>query len=504
MSTNPSFQAAASNASVGAPLISQADRAQAVVAAVRQAQPAWAALSVAERVAKLMRAQEHILGKSSELAALISRETKKPLAEAYSSEVVGVGDLFGYWCKHGPAQLQPRKGMIPTLEMPKKQAWIDRLPRGVIACISPWNYPVALPMRTLLPALLAGNGVVLKPSEVTPLTGVWLVEQLQLALGPVVSVLTGDGSAGAALVEALPDMVVFTGSTRTGRRVAVACAERGIPCELELGGKDCALVLQDADLDRAAAGIAWGILTNAGQNCSGIERVAVHKAVEGRFVPKLVAALQRAAADVPELVTPMQRAVVEGHVRDALARGATLLTGSLPPLGQPLPPLLLGDVPADAPVWTDESFGPIAVLAVGQDDHELVRLANDSRYGLGASVWTRDLSRGKQVAGQVRSGMVWVNNHSFSAAVPDLPWVGLGDSGTGVTNSPEALMHLTRPHLLVVDGNSEVEAWWYPYGERMTELMKVVIARQLSNGIGATLRTLSALKARMAELRSPK
>lgn len=474
----------------------------ATLAAVRTAQAAWAARPVADRVKMLRQAQQHILARAAELAELICAETRKPLAEAYSSEVLGVGDLFGYWCSHGPAQLAPRKGLVPRLEMPGKQARIERLPRGVVACISPWNYPISLPMRTIVPALLAGNGVVLKPSEVTPQTGAWLVARLREVLGDVVGLVAGDGAAGAALVAARPDLVVFTGSTRTGRQVAVACAGLGIPCDLELGGKDCALVLDDCHLERTAAGVAWGILTNAGQNCSGIERVAVHRQVADRFVPLLVQALQTAAADVPELVTAAQRRIVEDHVRDALARGGRLLCGELTAADKPLPPLLLTGVPTDAAAWQDESFGPLAVLAIGDDDEALVQLANDSRYGLGTSVWSADIARAEAVAARVRSGMAWINNHSFTGALPDLPWVGTGDSGSGITNSPEALMHLTRPRLVVVDRVRDIEAWWYPYGPKMLGLMQTLVARQQGGGLGATLRTLGALKARVAELRA--
>ncbi len=483
----------------------QADQPLAATAAellarARAAQRPWAAQTAEQRAAVLRQAQQAVLARAGELAERIGTETKKPLAESYSSEVLGVADLFGYWCQHGPAMLKPRKGKVPSLEMPGKAAWVERLPRGVVVCISPWNYPISLPMRTIVPALLAGNAVVLKPSEITPGTGRWLVDALRGVLGDVIQVAEGDGALGAALVEAGPDQVVFTGSTRTGRKVAVACAERGIPCDLELGGKDCAIVLDDAEIERSAAGVAWGILTNAGQNCSGIERVAVHSAIADRFVPALVRELERAAADVPELVTPAQRRIVEEHVRDALARGGKLLTGELTAPERPLPPLLLAEVGRDAPAWKDESFGPIAVLAIAKDDAELIALANDSRYGLGASVWGSDLQRAERVARQVRSGMVWVNNHSFTGALPDLPWVGLGDSGTGVTNSPEALEHLTRPHLIVIDKATAIEAWWYPYGPAMVDLMKAVIDRQRSGGLGATLRTLKALKVRTAEM----
>jgi acyl-CoA reductase-like NAD-dependent aldehyde dehydrogenase len=474
------------------------------VAAVRQAASVWAQLAPEERARRLREAGQALLVHADELAALVCEETHKPLAESYSAEVLGVADLFAYWCKKGPKLLEPRKGDVPKLEMPGKKAWIERLPRGVIGIISPWNFPVALPMRTIVPALLAGNGVVLKPSEVTPRTGAWLVGKLRESLGGILDVLEGDGSAGAALVEAGPDMIVFTGSTRTGRKVAVACAERGIACELELGGKDCAVVLADADVERTAAGIAWGILTNAGQNCAGIERVAVHADLVEQFVPALKRWLERASGEVAELVTPTQRQIVQAHVQDALDRGAELVTGGLGEPGKPIPPTLLRNAPRDCQAWTEESFGPTAVLVTAKDDDGLVEAANDSRYGLGASVWGRDLTHAESVARRLRSGMVWVNNHSFSGALPDLPWVGMGgDSGSGVTNSPEALMHLTRPRLLLVDSNKGLEPWWFPYGSTMVELMRILVDRQRSGGLGATLRTIKALRKRNREMRTP-
>jgi len=471
------------------------------MAAIRLAQIPWAALSVVQRGQQMQAACQNMLSRSEELAVLIAQETKKPLAEAYSAEVLGIGDLFKYWLKKAPVLLQPRKGEIPSLELPGKKAWVERLPRGVIGVISPWNFPVSLPMRSLIPALLAGNGVLLKPSEITPLTGEWLVARLRESLGDIVDVMPGAGEAGAALVEAQPDMVVFTGSTRTGRRVAVACAERGIPCEVELGGKDCAIVLDDADIERSAAGIAWGIVSNAGQNCSGIERVAVASSIAAVFSAALVKALEVTAVSVPDLVTSTQRQIVIGHITDAQARGCTTLTGGLPAGNeQAIPPTLLSNVPRDAPAWADESFGPMAVLEIQNDDASLIAAANARRYGLGASVWTSDLERGKRVASQVRSGMVWINNHSFSAAVPDLPWVGIGDSGTGVTNSPDALLHMTRPHLIVVDSTKAIEPWWYPYGPKMLDLMRILVPRQQTGGIAATFKTLGALKKRNAEL----
>lgn len=472
------------------------------IAAVRAAQVKWAALPLSARVEKLTAARLAILARGEELAQLIADETHKPLAEAYSAEVLAVGDLFGYWLKKGPDLLKPRKGDVPSLEMPGKKAWVEREARGVIVCISPWNFPVQLPTRTIAPALLAGNGLILKPSEVTPKSGVWLVERIREIIGPVIDVMDGDGAAGAALIEAMPDAVVFTGSTRTGRKVGVMCAERGIPCEQELGGKDCAVVLADAELDRTASGVAWGILSNAGQNCSGIERVAVSAQIAPQFIPKLVAKMQQAAKDVPELVTPMQRRIVISQIEDAIRQGAEVLTGGVPEGDAPIPPTLLTKVPRDAPAWKDESFGPIAVLEVHTTEDALIAAANDTRYGLGNSVWSSNTDHATEVARRLVSGMVWVNNHSFSAALADLPWVGVGDSGTGMTNSPDVLHLLTRPRLYVVDSNKDLEPWWYPYGPKFLDLMRILVSRQQTGGLGATLKTLGALKQRMKEIKS--
>ena len=482
--------------------VATATSAGATVAEVRQAARAWAALPVQERAAKLKAAGQTLLHKADELAAIVHEETGKPLAEAYSADVLNVADLFAYWCSQGPSMLQPRPAKIPKLEMPGKRGEVHRLPRGVVAIIAPWNFPVAIPMRGIVPALLAGNGVVLKPSEHTPRSGKWLVDELRAALGPIVAVVEGAGEAGKALIEACPDLVLFTGSTITGRKVAVACAERDIPVDCELGGKDCAVVLADASVPRAAKGIAWGILNNAGQNCASIERVAVHRDIAEPFIAALVQHMNNAAADVKELVTPQQKQIVLAQLQDAAAKGAQFACGGLPDdEGAPIGPTLVTGLPRDGLAWRDESFGPIAVLEVHDSDDALVDAANDSVFGLGASVWTGDADRGLAIAERLNSGMVWVNNHAFTGALPDLPWVGTGASGGGVTNSPGALLHMTRPKVVLVDRSKDPEPWWYPYGDTMVPLMQAVVRKQRDGGLGALFSTLGALKKRMAELK---
>ncbi len=470
--------------------------ADTAMARARAAQEAWAARSVASRVRKLKAAGEAILGGAETLAEILVEETGKPLGEAYAGDIVGVGDLFTYWCGHGATHLGPRKARIPALDMPGKKGRVEREPVGVVAVISPWNYPVALPMRVMVPALLAGNAVVFKPSEITPRCGVWLAERLQEHLGEVVQVLEGDGAMGAALVEAGADLIHFTGSTATGAKVAARGAALGIPVEMELGGKDPAIVLDDAMLDRTARGIAWGVVHNAGQDCASIERVLVHADVADRFLPLLVEAMNATADQVPELVTARQKAIVVAQIEDAIAQGGRVLCGGLPEGDAPVGPTLFTDLPRDAAMWREESFGPVAVVEVCADDEALLEAANDCTYGLGASVWSGDVPRACALGKRVRSGMLWINNHAFTGAVPDLPWVGRGGSGHGITSSPEALLHLTRPRVVVLDKAKAPEPWWYPYGPSLEGLMRAVVTRQRSGGLMATLSTLRALMAR--------
>jgi len=470
--------------------------AKAAIEAARLAQKTWGARTAKDRARRLKAAGQTLLAGAEELARILEEETHKPLGEAYAGDVVGVGDLFTYWCAQGPKHLAPRKARISALDMPGKKGRVEREPVGVVGVISPWNYPVALPMRVIVPALLAGNAVVFKPSEHTPRCGVWMAERLREHLGDVVQVLQGDGAMGAALIEAGPDVVHFTGSTATGRKVAVRCAELGIGCELELGGKDAALVLDDALLDRTARGIAWGIVHNAGQDCASIERVLVHQAVADRFVPLLTEAVQATASQVPELVTAQQKQIVIGQIEDAIAKGATVLCGGVPGGDDPVPPTLVTDLPREATMWREESFGPVAVVEVCEDDEALIQAANDCAYGLGASLWSQDVARACGIGHRVRTGMLWINNHAFTGAIPDLPWVGRRGSGSGITSSPETLLHLTRPRVVVLDKSTAPEPWWYPYGPSMEALMRAVVGRHHTGGLGATIATLRALMAR--------
>ncbi|MCU0659659.1 MAG: aldehyde dehydrogenase family protein [Polyangiaceae bacterium] len=464
----------------------------------REAQKRWAATPLNARIQALLPLRRRILTRAEEIAATLADELGKPVEEALLAEVLPNADLVAYWLDHIEALLEPDEQHYDLLQFPGKVGRVYRDPCGVIGLITPWNYPVAIPLRSLVPALLSGNAVVFKPSEVTPRTGA-LVASLFEGLVPygVLGLLQGDRAVGKELVRGGLDRVIFTGSVRGGREVALACAEQLIPCSLELGGKDAALVLADAELERTARGVVWGAFTNAGQNCASIERVYVESAVAEAFVARVVELTRglRPGEDVGRLATPEQLRVVQRQVQQAVEDGAEVLAGGVAPEEGSLlyPPTVLRLKDEATPLMHDETFGPVLpILVVGSADEAVAR-ANKSRYGLTASIWSRHLPRAQELARQLRVGVVTINNHGFTAALASAPWSGHGETGHGVTNGPHALAEMTRPRLVLTDrGPGRQELWWYPYTPALRSLA-LALATLQSGSLAARLRALVAL-----------
>lgn len=474
-----------------------------IVTRARAAQRSWSALSVEERIRKLRPLKSRILDAAERIAEVVHREVGKPFIEAVSAEVLASADVVDYWCEEIEEHLVDRVIEIDPLAYPKKHGTLSREARGVIVVIAPWNFPFALPLRTIVPALLAGNAVLLKPSEVSPRTGALIGEMIAgLLPDGLLEVVQGGGQIGGALCGADVDLVSFTGSVATGRKVARACADRLVPCSLELGGKDAAIVLADADLDRAANGVVWGALGNAGQNCAAIERVYVEKSVAAAFTQKVTEAVKalRAPEEVGPLATERQRATVHEHVRDAIAKGAKVLAGDAAVEGKgseggyAFAPTVLAVESDDLAIMREETFGPVIPIAIVADEDEAVQRANASRFGLTASIWTK-AARGAQIARRLRAGVVTVNNHAFTGALPAAPWSGYGESGYGITGSTLALDALTRPRFVLIDRNGAPrEMWWYPYTPALKAiLLAMAVLRSATSGIGAKVRAVLSL-----------
>jgi acyl-CoA reductase-like NAD-dependent aldehyde dehydrogenase len=458
-----------------------------------------------ERIKAILSVKDRVLDRAEDIAKKIHEEIGKPEIEALLGEVLPSGDVVQYWCDGIEELLDPQEVELDRLAFPGKTGTIQREARGVIALITPWNMPLAIPLRTMVPALLAGNAIVHKPSEVSPNAGK-IVHELFAGLVPegLVGTLIGGKDVGAALTEADVDMVVFTGSVAAGRKVAHACAEKLIPCSLELGGKDAAIVLADANLDRAANGIVWSALTMTGQNCASVERVYVEKSVAKELTEKITAVVKGlAAADVGPLATKEQRATVSAHVTSAKEAGAKVLAGGEEREERSYAPTVLSVDSDELAIMKDETFGPVIPIAEVADVDEAVRRANASRYGLTASIWTKKTRRAEELARKLRAGVVTINNHAFTGALPQAPWSGVGESGYGITSSPLALEHLTRPRFLLVDKNrAKRELWWYPYTDALrTIALAFAVLRSRTSGIGAKIsaffRLLGALPKRL-------
>jgi acyl-CoA reductase-like NAD-dependent aldehyde dehydrogenase len=448
----------------------------------RKAQPAWAALSFSDRGRYLERAARQLAAHQDEFVAAIVAETGKPELEALTTEVITACDALQFYAKRAGRILAERT--VPVHLLKNKKLRISYRPLGVVGIITPWNFPFILSLNPTLQALVAGNSVVLKPSEVTPRSG-QLVEELFCAVGlpeGVFQLVQGDGETGAALLEAGVDKISFTGSVSTGRRVAEACGRNLVPCTLELGGKDPMIVCADADLERAARGAIYGAFTNSGQVCTSTERVYVVDDVADAFTRKVVeetGRLRQGASgefDVGAISDAKQLGIIEEHVRDAVARGARVLAGGRRNpacAGLFYEPTVLVDVTHDMKVMRDETFGPVLPIMRVRDEDEALALANDSPYGLNANVWTKSKRKGTQIARAIESGCVVVNDCMLTYGVTESPFGGVKQSGIGRVNGELGLQGYCRVQSILVDRfGGKTEPLWYPYSARKLRLLR--------------------------------
>jgi acyl-CoA reductase-like NAD-dependent aldehyde dehydrogenase len=464
---------------VGSVEITAPEDVQSIVDAVAEVQPAWGALTLEERGRYLERAARVVLDEDDDIRDLIAREQGKPRAEAFTMEVLPTVDALGWIAREGAEILADEKISMPQAFLKTKRSSFVYEPLGVIGIISPWNYPWSIPMGEVGLALMAGNGVVLKPASLTPLIGERIAAVFERAGLPagLVRVVHGPGT-GAALAESTVGKVFFTGSVETGRSVAQACARRLKGSVLELGGKDPMIVLEDAHMQHAIEGALWGGFANAGQTCSGIERAYVVRSVADRFIAGVVNGARRLRVGDPmswdteigPMVSDEQREIVRSLVDDAVTAGAVLHCGGPvdPPAGLAgawYAPAVLTGVTPDMRIMREEIFGPVLPVVVVESEAEAVALANDSDFGLGASVWTSDRERGERIAGQLESGMVWINDHMFSHGACQCAWGGVKDSGLGRTHSKFGLYECVNVKLRVWEGSTLRDPWWHPYDE---------------------------------------
>jgi len=473
------------------------------VASARSAYRDWRALTYDERAEYLLAGRDRILDKQDELVDLLVAETGKVRTDTLA-ELLAFCDTVGYYAKHGAQFIADRKLSLHLLK--NKRAKSIYTPRGLVVNIAPWNFPFDLAINPAIPALMAGNVVIIKPSEITPRIAVRAVEVMREAGLPkdVLQVVTGFGATGARLIEHA-DFVTFTGSVATGRKVAVACAERLIPYTLELGGKDPFIVLEDADLRRASKGAVWGAFMNSGQVCMSVERAYVVDACYDEFVERVVTLTDKLRQggdsgydqDVGSMTDPRQIDIVQAHVDDAVAKGAKVLTGGERNdalKGHHFKPTVLVDVDESMDIINEETFGPVLPIRRVRDAEEALRLANDSRYGLNASVWSRDKTRAHFLAREIESGAVCINDCIVSYEAIEAPYGGIKESGIGRRKGPDEIRKYCNQKTVLEDifGLAR-EPVWFPYSTGSGKAISKALSVLYRRGAGKKIQAVKGL-----------
>lgn len=457
----------------------------------RLAQKLWAEKTFRQRRVHLIKMRDYIRDNADELARIISEDNGKTRMDALTTEVLPCLLSCDWYGDNAAKVLAPERRNPSSLIWFGKRSEIRYQPLGVVGIISPWNYPLSIPFGEVVMGLMAGNAIVLKVAAATPLAGK-AIERIVAAGDLPAGLFThiiGSGSAvSTAMFENGIDKLFFTGSVPTGKHLMAQAAPTLTPLSLELGGKDPMIVLEDADLERAADGAAWAGYQNAGQSCGGVERVYVHESVYQRFIDLLSKRTQNLRHGVPgpgfetdigAMTTASQRQTVASHLAEAVSAGATIIAQSQGPAHGPghfHPATLITGVDHTMTLMREETFGPVIPVMAFRSEDEAVKLANDSMMALTASIWTRNTGRGKALANRINGGVVAINDHLYTHGMTDLPWGGPGESGIGRTHGPEGLKEMSKTKVVNWDWlRAKRNVWWYPQDARSYQAIRHAI-----------------------------
>lgn len=487
-----------------------------IIQKTRNAFEHWSDLSLRIRVELIKNAYRQFYIHQDKLAKLISEETGKPLVEAYSSEILPVLDCFKYYIKNVSKILKQQKIAASNPLFKLRKGFVRYEPLGVIAVISPWNFPFLLSMQHIIPAILAGNVVIHKPSEYTTITGLKIREIFDRANLPmsVLEIVTGLADVGESLVSCPLDKIIFTGSTAVGQKIYQAAAKNLVPVNMELGGSDPMIILEDANLERAVNAAVWGAFSNAGQACLSVERLYVHESVKSQFIEMLVQKTSKlrlttntfSEGEISCLANEVQFNKINALIKDALKKGAVIKFGgkARKDLGKwYFEPTIITNISSSMEILHKETFGPLISVIPFKNEEQVVSLANDSEFGLSASIWTQNRKRGQELAKQIQAGSVLINDVQIHIAQIEAPYTGYKKSGLGVSHGPWGIMELVRPKFISTDRSYVTkilgliskpltfnEIWWFKYSEKLVENFKVFVDFLHSDSIWKKLKAV--------------